>query len=597
VSPRQSATMRDRPGVASSEPVPALEFRDVSVRFRGTRATSEVLALDRVSLNIPTGSFTAVIGPSGCGKTTLLRLGSGLELPSQGSTYCDGLEVADLNRRVGFITQDSNLYAWMTVLGNVEFALDVRGVPAEERHRRSADYLRMVGLEGFEHHYPHQLSGGMQKRVSIVRTLIYEPDTVLMDEPFGALDSQTRMGLQNDLLKIWSTRRQTILFITHDLTEAISLSDRIVVMSQRPGHIIRTFDIPLPRPRDVFSIQADPGFSQVYNEIWTTLRGEVIASLEPEQQDGGRRSLARSEPAGSGDDSAEAEASSDGKPASAEGQPSAAGRAARGFFSTVNLYRVLMLLGVLGLWEVASDVGVIDPLVFSHPLGVFDTLVHLLKGDPISGGTIYDQIRVTVSEMLTGFAIGSVIGMSLGFLLGRTRILARVLEPFILATYGVPIIAIAPIFILLLGIGYPSKIGIATLTSFFVVFFQTYAGVSTINEEQLQLARIMGASRQRIVRRILIPASLPFIFIGLRQAIPFSMTGAVIGEFIASSSGLGWFIVRASGAFDAAGLFGGLIIMLFIVWFLGQILGLVERRLMQWQPARQRTAGRASIRT
>jgi NitT/TauT family transport system ATP-binding protein len=577
--------------------VPALEFRDVSVRFRGTRAASEVVALDHVSLTIPTGSFTAVIGPSGCGKTTLLRLGSGLELPSQGTTFCDGIEVADLNRRVGFITQDSNLYAWMTVLENVEFALDVRGIPAEERHRRSAEYLRMVGLEGFEHHYPHQLSGGMQKRVSIIRTLIYEPDTVLMDEPFGALDSQTRMGLQNDLLKIWSTRRQTILFITHDLTEAISLSDRIVVMSQRPGHIIRTFDIPLERPRDVFSIQADPGFGQIYNEIWSTLRGEVIASLEPEQQGDGSRRRELPAPAGNGATAAEPKAPSDGGAAPAARADSTAGRAARGFFSTVNLYRALMLAGVLGAWEVASDLALIDPLVFSHPLGVFESLVHLLRGEAISGGTIYDQIRVTVSEMLTGFAIGGLIGMSLGFLLGRTRMLARVLEPFILATFGVPIIAIAPIFILLLGIGYPSKIGIATMTSFFVVFFQTYAGVSTINEEQLQLARIMGASRQRIVRRVLIPASLPFIFVGLRQAVPFSMTGAVIGEFVASSSGLGWFIVRASGAFDAAGLFSGLIIMLFIVWFLGQALGLVERRLMQWQPARQRTAGRASIRT
>jgi NitT/TauT family transport system permease protein len=206
-------------------------------------------------------------------------------------------------------------------------------------------------------------------------------------------------------------------------------------------------------------------------------------------------------------------------------------------------------------------------------------------------------VRVTLSEMLTGYAIGGIFGITMGFYLGRTRGVARVLEPFIFAFYGIPIIAVAPIFLLLFGIGPPSKVAISTMTSFFVVFFQTYSGVATLNEEHLQLARLMGASRGRIVRRILIPAALPFIFIGLRQAVPIAMTGSVIGEFVASSAGLGWFILRSSGAFDAASLFAGIIVMLFFVWFLGQVMALAERQLLRWQPARQRVAGRASIRT
>jgi NitT/TauT family transport system permease protein len=262
--------------------------------------------------------------------------------------------------------------------------------------------------------------------------------------------------------------------------------------------------------------------------------------------------------------------------------------------NSVILFRLLLLLAFLAAWEILADTHVVDPLIFSHPLGVLDTLRSLLAGEAISGGSIYDEIKVTVGEMATGFLIGSVAAIALGFYLGRSRFLARVLQPFILASYGVPIIAIAPIFILVLGIGYPSKIGIATITSFFVVFFQTFAGVGAVPEELPQLARIMGASGPRIVRQVLIPASLPFIFAGLRMAVPFSMTGAVIGEFVASSSGLGWYIVRAAGAFDAAGLFAGLILMLVIVWVLGLVVAAVERRLLRWQPRREAPSGRAS---
>jgi|SRR5579859_1499723 len=568
--------------------VSAIEFRNVSVRFRGARGAPEVLAVDDVSLAIPRGSFTAIIGPSGCGKTTLLRLVSGLELASNGLVLCDGLEINTLNSRVGFVTQDSNLYPWMSVRENVEFALENRGLPAHARHARAAEYLRVARLEGFEHYYPHQLSGGMQKRVSIIRTLIYEPDTVLMDEPFGALDSQTRMGLQNDLLSMWSVRQQTILFITHDLTEAISLSDRIVVMSQRPGTILRIFEIPLPRPRDVFAIQGDPAFARVYDEIWEALRGEVLAALDGVAPRPSISAATRGQPAANG----AAHTHLGGVPRATNLE-----RVTREVFSRINLFRALILLGVLALWQTLSSAGVIDGFIFSNPIGVFTRLVRLVGGEPIGSGTLYDQIRVTLSEMLMGYAIGGLLGISLGFYLGRARAIARVLEPFIFSFYGIPIIAIAPIFLLLFGIGPPSKVAISTMTSFFVVFFQTYSGVATLNEEHLQLARLMGASRGRVIRRILIPAAMPFIFIGLRQAVPIAMTGSVIGEFVASSAGLGWFILRSSGAFDAASLFAAIIVMLFFVWLLGQVMAFAERQLLRWQPARQRIAGRASIRT
>ncbi|MDR0357860.1 MAG: ABC transporter permease subunit, partial [bacterium] len=446
-----------------------------------------------------------------------------------------------------------------------------------------------------------------------------------MDEPFGALDSQTRMALQADLMRIWSSEEQTILFITHDLTEAISLSDSIVVMSQRPGTVRQIFDVPLDRPRDVFAIQTDPHFAEVYNSVWQSLRHDVLAAIgegeadAPTVRDGTRPAHPQSPrvvPGGEAQPPSGVQAArpqENGRPRRIQGAREAtatlpstpraapapkAARQASGLLSRLrtvltgnaNLYRVLILVAVLVAWEVAADTGMLNVIIFSHPLGVLDTLRTLLSGEAISGANIYEQIRVTLSEMVIGFAIGGTIGVGLGFWLGRARLLARVLQPFILASYGVPIIAIAPIFILVLGIGFPSKVGIATITAFFVIFFNTYAGVGAMPEEHLQLARIMGASRSRVVRRVMIPATLPFIFNGLRMAVPFSMTGAVIGEFVASSSGLGWYIVRATGAFDASGLFAGLIVMLVIVWALGQIVGIGERYFLRWRPQREASA-------
>ncbi len=240
----------------------------------------EVVALQDVSLRVRRGEFTSVVGPSGCGKTTLLRLCAGFEHTGEGRTRYEGEPVRDVNTRVGYITQDSNLYPWMTLRQNVEFPLELRGLGPRERRERADFYVDLVGLRGFEDHFPYQLSGGMQKRGSIIRTMIYDPEVVLMDEPFGALDAQTRMVLQHELLRIWSLRQQTILFITHDLTEAIALSDVVVVMSARPGKIKQVFDIPLGQPRDVFQIHAQPGFTEIYAEIWKSFRSEVLSQQQ-----------------------------------------------------------------------------------------------------------------------------------------------------------------------------------------------------------------------------------------------------------------------------------------------------------------------------
>jgi NitT/TauT family transport system ATP-binding protein len=256
--------------------LPAIRFANVQLAFAGQ--DRDVLALDRVSFDVPPGKITSVVGPSGCGKTTLLRLASGLITASGGGVFYNGTPVNGLNTSVGYVTQDSNLFPWLTALGNVEFPLAIRRMPHAERREKALHWLRLVGLEGFENCYPSQLSGGMQKRVSIVRTLIYEPSVVLLDEPFGALDAQTRMGLHHELLELWREKQSTMLFITHDLVEAITLSDQIVIMTRRPGRVKEIYPVPLARPRNVFEIYLEPGFDKAYSTLWHHVKSEITAA-------------------------------------------------------------------------------------------------------------------------------------------------------------------------------------------------------------------------------------------------------------------------------------------------------------------------------
>ncbi|MGG0716233.1 ABC transporter ATP-binding protein [Robertmurraya massiliosenegalensis] len=232
-------------------------------------------ALKDVSLSIKKGEFVSLVGPSGCGKSTILNLVAGLSFPSAGEVFKEGKQVNRLNVGIGYVTQDDNLFPWRNVLENVTYGLEIAGVARKERTERAQVLIEKVGLKGFENHYPHQLSGGMRKRAAIIRTLVCDPDIILMDEPFGPLDAQTRTVLQNDLLELWEGTGKTILFVTHDLVESIALSDRVVVFSSSPGTIKSIYSISLPRPRDVFHIHEAPGFTDLHNKLWTDIRHEL----------------------------------------------------------------------------------------------------------------------------------------------------------------------------------------------------------------------------------------------------------------------------------------------------------------------------------
>jgi len=257
---------------------PVIEAKDV---FRAFIARADhgrrypILALQDANLAIEKGEFVSFVGPSGCGKSTLLNMVAGIFQPTAGEVLYKGKPVTGINTDVGYMTQDDNLLPWRTLRDNVEVALEFQGMPPEQRHKRAAEYIAKVGLSGFENHYPHELSGGMRKRCALVRTLIYEPDIILMDEPFGPLDAQTRVILQDELLKLWDGTGKTIVFVTHDLVEAIALSDRIVLFSRAPGRIKQVYKVPLSRPRDVFRTHAEPAFPAFFDRLWRDLKEEI----------------------------------------------------------------------------------------------------------------------------------------------------------------------------------------------------------------------------------------------------------------------------------------------------------------------------------
>jgi NitT/TauT family transport system ATP-binding protein len=238
-------------------------------------------AVEKISLDVPAGSFHSVVGPSGCGKSTVLNMAAGLMEASAGEVRIFGERLTGINRKAAYMFQQDALLPWKTVLGNILLGLDFRGVDRAKAREKALAWIRRVGLDGFADHYPHQLSGGMRKRVAMAQTWIVDPDIVLMDEPFGALDVHTRLRMETEILGLWAETRKTVIFVTHDLEEAVSLSDEVVVLSAGPAsRVVGVYRVDLPRPRNLIDIKTDPRFIQLYASIWSDLRKEVLKSYE-----------------------------------------------------------------------------------------------------------------------------------------------------------------------------------------------------------------------------------------------------------------------------------------------------------------------------
>ncbi|MFN3296949.1 ABC transporter ATP-binding protein [Caldimonas sp.] len=255
---------------------PALSLQDITCTFVSRDdKTQRYTAVRDVTLNIAPGEFVSVVGPTGCGKSTLLNVGAGMLAASSGRVEVFGQPLEGINTRAGYMFQADSLMPWRTAVENVMAGLEFRGVP--DAREQAEHWLKRVGLGGFGDRYPHQLSGGMRKRTSLAQTLVLDPDIILMDEPFSALDIQTRQLMENEVLQLWAEKKKAVLFITHDLDEAIAMSDRVVVLSAGPGsHPIGEFTIDLDRPRDVAEVRVTPRFIELHQAIWDVLREEVL---------------------------------------------------------------------------------------------------------------------------------------------------------------------------------------------------------------------------------------------------------------------------------------------------------------------------------
>lgn len=262
-------------GMSQRDAAPAVGLHGLDITFHldGGKRYKAVTGID---LSVSAGEFVSVVGPTGCGKSTLLNAAAGLLIPSAGKVDIFGKPLSGLNGRAGYLFQQDALMPWKTALDNVKVALEPMGVPAAEANSRAREWLARVGLRAFVDRYPHMLSGGQRKRVSLAQMLIRNPEILLMDEPFGPLDAQTRQIMGNLLLDLWSKDRKALIFVTHDLEEAIALSDRVVVMSAGPAAgIVADYKVDLPRPRDIAEIRLEKAFHEIHRDIWSSLRVEV----------------------------------------------------------------------------------------------------------------------------------------------------------------------------------------------------------------------------------------------------------------------------------------------------------------------------------
>jgi len=270
------AVVKSAPEVAASPNPKAMVSIDAV-----TMSFGNFVAVENVNLTVADGEFLAIVGPTGCGKSTILNAIAGLLKPSHGKVSIDGKAVTGVHNDIGYLFQQDALLPWKTALENVELGPMFKGVDASDRRKSALNWLAKVGLKGFEHRYPHQLSGGQRKRVQMAQALITGPKVILMDEPFSALDIHTRHLMQNELLRLWQEQRRAVVMITHDLEEAIALGDRVVVLAAGPrSRVIDSFPVDLDRPRDVAEIKLDPRFMDLYRNIWASLRGEVEKSYE-----------------------------------------------------------------------------------------------------------------------------------------------------------------------------------------------------------------------------------------------------------------------------------------------------------------------------
>ncbi len=502
-----------------------IEFNSVSMSFP-LKKGEVIKVLDGINLKIKRGEFVTIVGASGSGKTTILKLISGLLSPTSGVVLINNEPVHKLRKDTGNVFQRPILLPWRTVLKNILLPVEViKGGVSREDIERAKELINMMGLDGTEDMYPSELSGGMQQRVSIARALILDPEILLLDEPFAALDSITRERLNLLILEIWEKTGKTVVFVTHSISEAVLLSSKIVVLSKSPGRVVDVIPLDVSKKgsgEEIFSSEYITkmviNVRKRVKDIWKKEISKRVKDIRIKINENNLKEI------------------------------------------FIRHYEYMLIpVGILTfifIWFLVSRIGNLPEFILPSPGSVYKRFLLALKE-----GVILPNLMVTTFESLMGFVFGSSFGFIFGYILAKNRILERIISPYIVALQAIPVVALAPILIIWFGFGIETKILIAAIIIFFPVLVNSIVGIRSADKEMMELMLSLNAGILKIFFKLELPSALPVIFGGLKMGITFSVIGAVVGEFLGSSSGLGAVINMARAGFDTPLVFVSVILL------------------------------------
>ena len=495
-----------------------LELKNIGKKYQAKNG--EIEALKNVNLKVQEGEFVSIIGPSGCGKSTLLSIIAGLEKQTSGEVLKKG--------EIGYMLQTDSLLPWRTIYKNVLFGLEIRKIKTLENEKYAQELLKKYNLYEFKEKYPNQLSGGMRQRVALIRTLATRPSILLLDEAFSALDYQTRIMVTNDIFQILKNEKITAVMVTHDISEAISMSDRVVVLTNRPGTVNKIHEIDFEmenrNPINLVSILILFGRSLMcmYEKNISEERKKYLRQINRNKV-------------------------------------------------LIVLTRLAIVILFIAVWEILANVGIIDSFIASSPSRIWNTFLNLSSSD------LMTHVGITCLETLIGFTLGTLLGIAIAIVLWWSKFLSRVLEPFLVILNSLPKVALGPVIIIWVGAGMPAIITMALLISLIVTVMEILNGFLETDKEKIKMAQTFNANKLQTLIKIIIPANIPTFFNSLKVNIGLSLVGVITGEFLVSKAGLGYLIVYGGQVFQLDLVMTGVIILAIVAAVMYQAVVITEK--------------------